>query len=498
MDFTLLIPAVISCLLALIVTPLVRMAALRWRIVDAPDGYRKLHGRTVPLGGGVAVAIAAGLTCFVAYLLDVAWAKQMVGQGAVFYGAAGAAALICLIGLIDDAVALRGRQKLIGQVAAAGVVVLGGTTISSISIFDCQFDLGLLSIPFTVFWLVGAVNAINLIDGVDGLASTVGIILSVTLAVLAAWMGHTSEAIIATLLASALVGFLFYNWAPAKIFLGDSGSMFIGLCLGILAIRGSFKGPATVALAAPAAIGAIPLFDVGMAILRRKLTGQSIYATDRGHIHHVLQRHGLSASGIVLSVGALCMLCGLGALASVFWKSEATAFVVVGAVFSMLIATRSFGHLEWLLLQRWGWGFINSFIGSPTVGSAPPLSTQVHGSRNFSNVWQSLVELGERFDLSSLQFGVNAPMVGEVFHATWQRRKGDSGVSDWRTEIPLTWNGHTIGRLKVSAAVPAGVSPFLWSVELLEALEPLEDQVGAILAGTPSREMSIPATVRVA
>jgi len=346
MTETLVLATVISCSSALLITPIIRALALRWHLVDAPDGFRKLHGRSVPLGGGLSVALAMGMTAALAYGMRAEWAVRLVGDPGVFAGAAAGALLICLVGLIDDRCHLRGRQKLVGQVAAASLVVFGGTTIREISFFGAEIDLGLLAVPFTVLWLLGAVNSLNLIDGIDGLATTVGSILSIAVGLMALLTGHFGEAAVALVLAGALLGFLPYNWPPAKMFLGDAGSMFIGLCLGILAIRSSLKTATTAALVAPMAIWAVPLFDVAMAIVRRKLTGQSIYTTDRGHLHHVLQRHGLGGVATVLVIAGLCLACGLGALASVFWQSELTAAIVCVVVLTVLVATRSFGHSE--------------------------------------------------------------------------------------------------------------------------------------------------------
>ncbi len=472
------VPGLIAVTMALVTTPLAMRAALMVGLVDRPDGFRKLHGRAVALGGGVAVVAAVALTLLIALLIKLPWAISLSNQPLALIGASSAALLICLIGLIDDRFILRGRQKLMGQVAAALVAVAAGVVIRRIEIFGFEIQLGLLAIPFTVCWLLGAVNALNLIDGVDGLATSVGILQSVGICVMAAIMGNSGEAAAAAIIAGALLGFLPYNWSPARIFLGDAGSMFIGFSLGILAIRGSFKGPATVALIAPTAIWAIPMFDVGIAILRRKLTGQSIYTTDRGHLHHVLQRYGLGHIGTVLVIAALSLVCGIGALASVFWKSEVMAVLVCGSVLSLLVITRSFGHAECGLL----WRRFRSFLLScwrfhQVTADNHSLSSRFHGNREFEQAWESLVELAERFDLSELNFNVNAPMFGEVFHANWQRRSLGTLGRYWETEVPLVWERYEIGRLKVTGVVPEGISPFLWSGQLMEAFKSFETQV---------------------
>ncbi len=480
-----LIPGLSAIVLSAVLTPLVRWLALRTGLVDAPDGYRKLHGRTVALGGGVAVFFATGLASAIALLAGLPWATRLSDQPRVIMGVACGAWLICFIGLIDDRLQLRGRQKLLGQVVASMLVISGGVVIQELDVLGWHLELGLLAIPFTVAWLIGCVNALNLIDGVDGLATTVGVILSTTIAILAGLNGNLGEAAMGAILAGSLLGFLIYNWPPAKIFLGDSGSMFIGLALGVLAIRASLKGAATVALVAPTAIWAIPILDVGVAILRRKLTGQSIYATDRGHLHHVLQRHGLGSIGTVLSIAGLCMICGAGALASVTLKSELTAMITCGGVVALLIATRSFGHAEFRLFLLRLKSFLDSFqrlANRPTVPQ--PQSSRFHGNRELEQAWDSLVAFAERFDLCALNFNVNAPMLGEVFHARWERREPDLGRRHWESELPIVWNSHEVGRLRVTGVVPLESSPFLWAGELMEALKPFELQILEILGDT--------------
>ncbi|HET6423012.1 MAG TPA: MraY family glycosyltransferase [Planctomycetaceae bacterium] len=472
------VPGLIAVGMALLITPVVMRFARSIGLVDAPDGFRKLHQRTVVLGGGAAVVLAVAFTSVAALWLRLPWAVSLSNQPLALIGASCGALLVCFVGLIDDRYVLRGRQKLVGQIAAAMLAVAGGIVIPKLEIFGFELQLGLLAVPVTICWLLGAVNALNLIDGVDGLATSIGILQSIAICIMAAMMGNSGAAAAAAIIAGALIGFLPYNWSPARIFLGDAGSMFIGFSLGILAIRGSFKGPATVALIAPTAIWAIPLFDVGIAILRRKLTGQSIYTTDRGHLHHVLQRYGLGHIGTVLVIAAMSLICGVGALASVFLKSEAMAVVVCGSVLSLLVLTRSFGHAECGLLLRRMRGFAVSCWRLP---HSPPVqerhSSRFHGNREFDQAWESLVVLAERFDLSELNFNVNAPMFGEVFHANWQRRRLGRLGRCWETEVPLVWKQHEIGRLKVTGIVPEGSSPFQWSGQLMESFRAFETQV---------------------
>jgi UDP-GlcNAc:undecaprenyl-phosphate/decaprenyl-phosphate GlcNAc-1-phosphate transferase len=475
---------VIAFLLGVVLTPFVRRLALRLGIVDAPDGHRKLHGRTVPLGGGVAVFASMVLAIGVGMLFDTGWSEALRGDPSFLIAVGGSSLLIVIIGLIDDKFELRGRQKFAGQVATVfTLIMVGDLAIERISLFGFDLELGLMAVPFTMFWLLGAINALNLIDGVDGLATTVGVVFSAALAVMASMMHHTVDAIYALAMAGSLAGFLIYNLPPAKIFLGDAGSMLIGLVLGVLAIRSSLKGPATAALAAPTAIWGVLIFDVGMAILRRKLTGRSLYTTDRGHLHHVLQKRGFSGLGIVLLVGALCALCASGALISVYLKDELMAVATLVAVLGTLVATRFFGHSECRLLIQKMRGMAASFVRMPhhPKHQPQPFQSRFQGQREWEILWEALVELAERFDLCSLRLNVNSPSIGEEFHASWERKEHPPASRLWRTEIPLYIAGLSVGRISVAGDVGED-SAFGYLSEFLEALRPFEERLHELLA----------------
>lgn len=468
--------AAAAFLLTVALTPLVRRAALHWDIVDRPDGHRKLHKAPMALGGGIAVCIGA----LVALGGALAIAGAAVPAADAFFLPAFfvTAVAICALGVIDDRWRLRGRQKLIGQLAIVLVLTWCGLRIDTIEALGLRIDLGLLAVPFTLFWLLGAINALNLIDGVDGLASSIGIIMSVTIAIMAALGGHVVDACCALALAGALAGFLVYNRPPAQIYLGDAGSMLIGLILGVLAIRSSLKGPATAALAAPVAVWAVLIFDVGMAILRRKLTGQSIYATDRAHLHHLLLKRGYSAGRVVMVIGLLCLICAVAAVASVIWNSEAVALGIAAVVLAALVLTRSFGHSECRLLAQRTHGAAVSMFGEP--GERKPVCSRFHGDREWERLWQSLVEFAERFDLCIVQLNVSSPSIGEEYHARWERKQHPPLSKLWRTEVPLHLHNLNVGRLTVVGNVSNG-SVVRWMSELIEGLTPFEFELQRLL-----------------
>lgn len=487
--------ASVAFAVTLLLIPLVKRAAHHFRLLDVPDGRRKLHSRVTPLGGGLAILGGLLVALMTALVLDTPFRAAILRSGAANAGTLVGACLLVAVGLMDDRFTLRGRQKLAGQVLAGLCLVSCGLTIRSVQFFAWNLDLGLLSVPITLFWFVGAINAFNLLDGIDGLASSVGLILSLAMAVMAWYLGHHVEALIALALAGSLLAFLFFNFPPASIFLGDAGSMLIGLLLGVLAIRSSLKGPATVALVAPLAILAIPILDTGMAILRRRLTGRSIYETDRGHLHHCLMKHGFSGRTTLLWIVSLCVITAAGALLGVVQQSDALAFGTVVLVVCTLAVTGMFGLSECQLLGQRVKNFATSLISRPGAWSAQsiPRGTQLHGDQEWDELWQMLVDYAQRFDLTSVWLNVNVPAVHEEYHAHWQRRGGDEWQL-WQIQVPLVHQGVTIGKLGLAGRAGAD-SQFAWMSELIEGLTPfqalLTDLVDQLLA-TPEQPAELP------
>ncbi len=473
---------------SLVLTPIVRILARRWGLVDHPDKHRKLHEHATPLGGGAAVLMAFLVAVAVVLIFSDSQRSQIAENASFFVGLISASILICVIGLVDDRFGLRGRQKLAGQVVAAGIVAASGLMIDKLQVFGFTLELGPLAVPFTVFFILGAINALNFIDGLDGLATSVGIVLSVAIAVMATLAGHPVEAFLALAVAGALIGFLFYNSPPASIFLGDAGSMLIGLVLGALAIRASLKGPATIVLAAPMAIWAIPIFDVTMAILRRRLTGRSIYTTDHGHLHHALQQYGFSNRKTVLIVGLLATVTAAGAALSVYMNNELMAYAAIIAVCAVLVAARIFGHQECSLLFRRLKELGLSLMPRLKKDRHAPiqLSTRFRGNREWEELWETLKTYAERFDLTMVDLNVSLPSIGEEFHASWRRPTPLDEESPWQSVIPLVARQVTVGRIRIAGASRGG-RVCSWMSELIAGLEPFETQIQDLMQEEDSR-----------
>jgi UDP-GlcNAc:undecaprenyl-phosphate GlcNAc-1-phosphate transferase len=262
--------------------------------------------------------------------------------------------------------------------------------------------------------------------------------------------------------------------------------MIIGLVLGALALRSSTKEAATVAFAAPLAVWAIPMLDSLAAILRRKLTGRSIYTTDRGHIHHRLLTQGLSTRQAVAMISALCVVTSLGSLAGVYFSSEWIGIVTVLFVLGTLITTRLFGHVELMLLNRQLLG-----IGRSIVSGAGEKSSQathrLQGSLQWEEkIWNALVESAERFNLTRIRLNLYLPHLHEDFYATWRRRAAAAAANKaWRMDLPLVANGMTVGSLHVAGDQDSRTASAQWA-SFLDFIEPLEAQIVELLSIKPA------------
>ncbi len=450
-----LLTFLVATIAATIFAPLVAVLARRCGIVDRPDGHRKLHARPVPLTGGPTILIAIGAAMAVTLLLFPDLLQSTEGDIRFLTSLGAASLLIVIVGILDDRFGLRGRQKLAGQFVAALIMVPSGIMIEKISLFGYPIEFGHFSAFVTVFWILGAINALNLIDGVDGLASTTGIVLSLSVAAVTYILGGRPDGMLISLaLAGALTGFLMYNFPPARMFLGDSGSMLIGLVLGCVALKCSLKQYTALALIMPTAIWAIPIFDVSMAIVRRRLTGRSIYATDRGHLHHCLARQGHTGVRLLVVVGSLCSLTGIGAIAGAHFNSELIAIIAVMTAIALLVVTRSFGHAELTLLTNRVRRFAGLLVRRPE-GPRPLLhheQVRLHGKHKWESLWTLLTDFAEQYQMDCVELMVDIPSIGEEYHATWRTRSLVEQHEAWHSELPLIVDGMRAGHIKLVGA----------------------------------------------
>lgn len=440
----------LTALFCALLTPVLRDITTKFGLVDRPDGARKIHAGAVPLAGGLAIFFSSIAALVLVRVLGWSFGGHGEENWAFLPGLLAASTFICILGVIDDSVMLRGRYKLAGQLISVSILIASGVIVRNLNLFGYDVELGILSGPFTALWLLGAINSLNLIDGMDGLLSSIGLVICITLGTMAILSGRFEAACIAITLAGALAGFLIYNFPPASVFLGDAGSMLIGLVIGVLGIQSALKGPATVALSVPIAVLAIPFFDTFAAIARRKLTGRSIYIGDREHLHHCLQRRGFSSRRVLLCVACFCAFTAAGAMISVVSSNESFAIMTTALAITLLIVTRMFGYAEFLLVKKHLAVVAASFMSLRVARSHHSMEVHLNGSADWQAVWLKLVEAASENDLSSLVLDVSASAGMERYHARWTRvNNAQESLDQWKTVIPLSLRGSVVGRLHV-------------------------------------------------
>ncbi len=299
-----LLMAFIALVISLLLVPFVAKLAVKIGAVDKPNA-RKVHTRIMPRMGGLAIY----LSFFAVLLLSHGFSKQILG---IFLGGT----ILVLVGIVDDMKDIPAKVKLLGQIIAACVVVAFGVRVDFMTnIFQGDtFFLSFFSIPVTIIWIVAIINAVNLIDGLDGLAAGISTIAAITMAIAGYAGGQTEMASMAMILIGATLGFLRYNFHPAKIFMGDTGSMFLGYTLAVFAVLGVAKSFTMLSLVTPILVLAIPILDTLFAIIRRKMNHKPIFKPDKHHLHHCLLNYGFSHRDTVLiiyAVSAILALCGL-------------------------------------------------------------------------------------------------------------------------------------------------------------------------------------------
>jgi UDP-GlcNAc:undecaprenyl-phosphate/decaprenyl-phosphate GlcNAc-1-phosphate transferase len=324
--------------LALGLTPLMGVLAVRLGAVSEVGG-RNVNTREIPRLGGVAVAVATLAPLVLLFILRKGVARLPTSELNMVLGLGTGAALSCVLGAIDDVRRLSAPVKLIGQLLFALLAYAAGCRIGLVELpFLGRIDATVLSVPLTVIWIVGITNAINLIDGLDGLAAGVVFCAAATNLVVAGIGGHTMVALVMSALMGALLGFLFFNFNPATIFMGDSGSYFAGFLLAASSLVGNQKASTAVSLIVPILALGVPIFDTIFSIIRRAVLKRPVFSPDRGHIHHKLLDLGLTHRRAVLILYLFSALLALSALLMSIDRNWTTGFAMLlasGLIFGL-------------------------------------------------------------------------------------------------------------------------------------------------------------------
>ncbi|WP_045518237.1 MraY family glycosyltransferase [Neobacillus niacini] len=294
---------IVCFIITILITPIIKKLAVFIGATDKPN-QRKVHQSTMPRLGGLAI--------FISFIIGIMILKPFNPASiAILIGST----IIVFTGICDDLFELSAKYKFIGQFAAAlTVVFLGDLQVNFINLpFGGQLEFGYLSIPFTILWIVGITNAINLIDGLDGLAAGVSSIALVTISGMALIQGNLYVVAVGTIVLMGTLGFLFYNFHPASIFMGDTGALFLGFIISVLSLLG-YKNVTFISFIIPVIILGVPISDTFFAIIRRIINNQPLSAPDKSHLHHCLLRLGYSHRQTVLMIYAMASFFGLVAV----------------------------------------------------------------------------------------------------------------------------------------------------------------------------------------
>ncbi len=416
----------VSFLLTLGLTPLVRDTFLRLGMLDRPDGSRKLHRNAVPRVGGISITFGYLAAYGVLLMLPVPEGSILHKELPLITRLLPAVAIIFVTGLLDDVFGLKPWQKLTGQMAGVVLAMLAGVRILGLAGYVVPGPLGLL---LTVAWLIGCTNAFNLIDGLDGLASGMGLFAILTTFIAALLHGNEMLALATLPMAGCLLGFLRYNFNPASVFLGDSGSLLIGFMLGCYGVIWSQKSATLLGMTAPLMAMAVPLLDTMLAIARRWLRGQPIFSGDRGHIHHKLLDKGLTHRRVVLLLYlAGSVYAALSLLQSMTSHHYGGAIVVLFCLVTW-VGVQHLGYAEFSAVGRvlFGGAVRMALNGQISLQAA---KAGIAACQDMEQCWLCLRQTSELFGFSGIQARLNG---GSYLHLD----AAADAEECWQLRIPL-------------------------------------------------------------
>jgi UDP-GlcNAc:undecaprenyl-phosphate GlcNAc-1-phosphate transferase len=471
--------------LSLILTPIFRDIFRSYGMVDQPDGGRKIHKYPIPRVGGMAIACSY-LGCF--FVVPLLSKNPFEDKLTLVWNVLPALGVIFAVGVIDDLFGLKPWQKLFGQLAAAGLAYWAGVRIVDVVGFHAE---SWWSLPVTILWLLTCTNAFNLVDGMDGLAAGVGLFATLTIFLAAILHGNVPLAMATFPLAGCLLGFLCYNFNPATIFLGDSGSLLLGFLLGCFGVIWTQKSATFLGMTAPLMALSIPLVDVGLAILRRALKRQPIFSADRGHIHHRLLDRGLTPKRAVLILYAICSLVAVFSLTANLVENDnrLSAFVIILFCAVAWIGIQYLGYAEFSLAGRML--FRGDF--QRTLKARMDLAAfekQLAAATTIEKCWAIAVDAAPKFGFSC----VRMEALGVCFDSL---EAGRVAGSCWSCRLPLGASAFIeLRRIPAETAQAIILGPFVDAVQaqLSKRVNELEHEATGIPLIVPNLERTESAT----
>ena len=429
----------VALVVAALLTPAVRALALRIGAVSAPGGRHK-NAATIPRLGGVAIFVAVTLPVLGLFLVESSVANAFRAESRRVAGLLTGGFLMCALGFLDDTRRVRALYKLYAQLGIAALAWVAGFRIGAIDLpLIGMLDLGASAFPVTVLWIVGITNAINLIDGLDGLAAGVVFFAALTNLVVAHVAGASFVAVLMASVLGAVLGFLFHNFNPARIYMGDSGSYFLGYVLATTSLAGCQKASTAVSLLVPVLALGLPIFDTLFALVRRFIERRPIFSPDRGHVHHRLIDMGLTQRRAVLLLYAVCLACTAIAILTSLGRSWAVGGLLVFLSVTVTCLIRFMGAFHRSFAMRRQKARLRTRHAELLRRIVPQLAGLFERTRVEADVFTTLDEIARRAGLCAIEI-VDSPHhhSGNVIRAWNVLAHGDPKSADaLRARYPL-------------------------------------------------------------
>jgi len=418
---------VLAAVSTALLTPLVRRLALRIGAVSNPGG-RNVNERSVPRLGGIAIAFGFLVPLVALVLTKSSVAETLRSEWHKVAGLLAGAVLLVGVGVLDDTRRLRASHKLIAQIAAGSLAYAAGYHIDAVRLpLIGDLNMGIFALPVTVLWIVGIVNALNLIDGLDGLAGGIAFFAGITNFVVASVSKDTFIAAVMATMLGAVLGFLAFNFNPARIFMGDSGSYLLGFILGTSSVAGAQQKTSTaVAILVPVLALCVPIFDTLFTMLRRFLERRPIFSPDRGHIHHRLLDMGITHRRAVLILYGVSLVLTAAAIGVSLGRSWQVGVAILVASVALIGLTRFVGYFEYLLLMRRQRARLRSPETEALRRLIPELPALFAEARSEDEIFKVLGAIGPRATLAAVELTASASKEPAIHRWEWKDAAADA------------------------------------------------------------------------
>ena len=479
-----LLISVSAFLISLILTPLIRRRCQQRHMLDFPTSPRKIHVKPIPRLGGIAIYLAFFLPLFASLLTDGAISEVFSRQLDTLLSLFATSTLIFAIGVYDDIRGATVMQKLTVQFVAATLIYFLGFKVQMLAVpFIGPVSLGFWELPVTLLWIVGVTNALNFIDGVDGLACGVGFFSISTMFMLALFLQNAVIPFFAAALAGGLLGFAWYNFAPASIFMGDSGSLFVGFMIATISLQGAQKSSTAVVLLIPIVALGVPIADTLLAIIRRLGNGYSPFMADKEHIHHRLLRMGLSSRQVTLVLYAVCCLLGITALLMTAVNNQVLTLIL------LILTVMTIGGMKML-------GYTTDMIKINHLAKeriqhrkrlferqrcADEIIAEIRASTNIAILQKELLRYFENMEFDVGKFLTNRDGTEFTWYSPRYTEQSITPDQVWTMSFPLIVSNEKYGELLVGKYWDAASSLF----ETIIGVETLKQAIEESLAQIP-------------